>query len=175
LANGKFPRQAPGARRRKNVMGGTVMATQDFDFEFSELTVLSRLASSGRHPNLLVVCNEDAKAFVAGQVAEWCQPPLHICRLPGPLSLSPEGASVVLSDVAKLTLSQQVELFDWMSRNPCTRVVSITSVDIPALINEGAFMEGLYYRLNTVRLDATEGQPVNRPRGLATNGKCLWI
>ncbi len=138
-------------------MGGTVMAMQDFDYEFSELAVLSRLAPAGRQPNLLIVCNERAQAFVARQAAEWCQCPLHIYRLPGPLSLPASAHTLFINDIAALTLSQQIQLFDWMSHHLGTRVVSITSADLPMQILEGGFLEGLYYRLNTVRVDAKGG------------------
>ena len=136
------------------------MAMQDYDFEFSELTVLSRLAPSGRQPNLLIVCGERSRPFVERQAAEWCQAPLHVYRLPGPLNLPAAAHTIFLSDVAALTLSQQIQLFDWMSHHVGTRVVSITSADIPMQILEGEVLEGLYYRLNPVRVDAKGGSDV---------------
>jgi hypothetical protein len=140
-----------------------VVMTQNFDFELSELAVLSRLASSHRQPNLLILCNQDARAFVASQAATWCQAPLHVCSLPGPLTLPKQDATVILNDVATLTLSQQIEVFDWMSYHPAARVVSITSTDVCDLLQEGAFLEGLYYRLNTLRIEAKEQLPLRSP------------
>jgi transcriptional regulator of acetoin/glycerol metabolism len=148
-----------------------MMMSQNFDFEFSELAVLSRIATVQRQPNVLIHCSEDAKAFVASQASEWCRAPFHVCRLPGPLSLPEKGGTVLLNDVATLTLNQQIQLFDWMSGHVTAHVVSITSADICGLIEDGEFLEGLYYRLNTLLVDATEQGPLAASRRLATNGR----
>jgi hypothetical protein len=122
--------------------------------------MLSRLAPAGRQPNLLIVCNERAQPFVTRQAAEWCQAPLYVFRLPGPLNLPASAHTILLNDVSALTMSQQIQLFDWMTHHVGTRVVSITSADLPMQILEGGFLEGLYYRLNTVRVYAKEGRDI---------------
>jgi DNA-binding NtrC family response regulator len=60
----------------------------------------------------------------------------------------------VLNDVSRLTLEQQIMVFDWMNtvgRN--VQVISLTRRCPLAQVQEGAFLEGLLYRLNVVRLE----------------------
>jgi transcriptional regulator of acetoin/glycerol metabolism len=54
-----------------------------------------------------------------------------------------------------MTLGQQLDLFDWLSRKPAdTQVVSVTKAPMTELIEDGRFLEGLYFRLNTVVIRA---------------------
>ncbi len=154
-------------------MNTTMTMAPEFDFDFSELTLLSRFASPDWRPNLLIVCAEMMKESVTKQVAMWCPPPVHVCRMPGPLYLPPTCGTLVLNDLAEMEVTQQLTLYDWMSRNQGTRVISITSADLHGLIRDARFLEGLYYRLNTVRVDAQESRLPLRtwlPRGKI----CLW-
>jgi hypothetical protein len=157
----------------REAMRATMTTAPDFDFDFSELSLLSRFASPDWRPNMLIVCPETMRESATKQVAMWCPPPVHVCRLPGPLDLPPACGTLVLSDVAEMEVPQQLTLYDWMSKNQGTRVISITSADLPGLIRDARFLEGLYYRLNTVRVDAQDSRSSRRtwpPRGKI----CLW-
>ena len=140
-----------------------MMTPQEFDFDFAELMVLSSLSPSNWRPNMLIVCGETSKETAATQVAMWCPGSAHVCRLPGPVDLPSACDTLVLSDVAELDVPQQLVLYDWMSSHHGTRVISITSGDVPALIREARFLEGLYYRLNTVRVDAQQPRSYRTP------------
>jgi transcriptional regulator of acetoin/glycerol metabolism len=60
-----------------------------------------------------------------------------------------------VDDVASLTIRQQVELSDWIQRQRGTiQVISIALQPIGPLVREGRFLEGLFYRLNTVSISA---------------------
>jgi hypothetical protein len=64
--------------------------------------------------------------------------------------------TVVLQDVDRLELSAQRELLAWLDeRGGCVRVISTARGDLFALVMSGEFLDPLYYRLNTIVVDAT--------------------
>jgi hypothetical protein len=152
-------------------MAGTMMAARGFDFDLAELTMLSRLESQDRRPNMLIVCSKSARESVTERAARLGKPPVHLCELPGPLNLPAACGTLLLSDIGAMQVSQQLVLYDWMCQNPGSRVVSITSADLPALIGDAVFLEGLYYRLNTLRMEVQEQHP---PLAAYAGNCSLW-
>lgn len=123
---------------------------------FSEEEWVRALIDQEPHPNLLVVCDGPTPTAVARRVADLCPVPCEHCLVPGELRL-PEcrPGTLVLHDVAALTLEQQLALFDWLTG--CwhgMQVISIASTPLLPLVHSGRFLEGLYYRLNVVYLVA---------------------
>ena len=64
--------------------------------------------------------------------------------------------TLLICDVATLSLDQQRALLSWLD---CavpgqTQVVSTTALELFPLVEHGTFLQTLYYRLNSVRLDA---------------------
>jgi transcriptional regulator of acetoin/glycerol metabolism len=132
-----------------------VMNSPDF-VSSSEYTLLRSLTSRAHRPNLMVVCAQGVATNVISELLETCLPPLHVCVLPGVLDLpdAPSG-TLFLNDAAALTLPQQIELFDWMTRHGrAAQIISVTQANLPAMVRDGRFLEGLFYRLNTVRVQA---------------------
>jgi transcriptional regulator of acetoin/glycerol metabolism len=123
----------------------------------SEASLLQALMSETRRPNLLVVCRRVSVEAAARHIVSYCAPPFHTVSLPGPLDLSGfEGGTLVLADVAMMSLGQQMRLYDWLTATVnCPQVVSISSVPLRPLVDDGRFLEGLLYRLNLIYLDAT--------------------
>ena len=123
---------------------------------FSELLLLLSLSSQQHRPNLLIACSDAALDSAVSQLHALCAPPVHTCVLPGPLVLprKPCG-TLLLHHVEALTLEQQLALYDWMSASRHVQVVSITGAPLLSLVEHGQFLEGLFYRLNTVCLMAT--------------------
>lgn len=132
------------------------MVAEDVVFEFSEPNIVAWL-SEAHCPNVLIQCSDGAGESIAEQIRASCTRPLHLCALPGPLVLPavPQG-SVVLCGVEGLSFIQQLVVNDWLTHRPGAHVVSVTSAPLPALVADGRFLEGLYYRLNVVRVDARE-------------------
>jgi hypothetical protein len=77
----------------------------------------------------------------------------------GPDTALPEPGDVttlLVCDVAILSLDQQRALLSWLDQAAPgqTQVVSTTALELFPLVEHGTFLDTLYYRLNTVRLEA---------------------
>ena len=64
--------------------------------------------------------------------------------------------TMVLNDVGALALHDQIQLLEWLA-TACgrTQVVSTTPSSLLPRVQAGGFIDTLYYRLNTVCVDAT--------------------
>jgi DNA-binding NtrC family response regulator len=123
---------------------------------FSDTSLLQMLSSHRRRPNLMIVNEGASLGSVLEQLSGVCETPLTICRFPGHLDIEPAvRGTVVLGNIEHMTLGQQLQLFDWLSRKDSeTQVVSVTRAPMTDLIEDGRFLEGLYFRLNTVVIRA---------------------
>lgn len=132
-----------------------VVNSPDF-VSFSDIDLLRVVTSGGHRPNLLVDCTSNAAVGVMDRLRTLCGPPVHACQLPGPLDLPPAGfGTLLIHDVSTLTIRQQVELSDWLHRRRgTTQVISIAQNPIAPMVRDGRFLEGLFYRLNTVSISA---------------------
>jgi transcriptional regulator of aromatic amino acid metabolism len=130
----------------------------------SEASLLRSLLSENRRPNLLVECKGVSVEATVRHVVTYCEPPYHTTALPGNLELPAlKKGTVLLADLAMMSLGQQMRVFDWLPRD-CgnLQVVSISSVPIRPLVDEGKFLEGLFYRLNVISLEATKNRAAGR-------------
>lgn len=136
-----------------------VVNSPDF-VSFSDIDLLRVVTSGACRPNLLVDCSDGDAPGVIERLYSLCDQPVHSCRLPGPLDLPARGAgTLLLHDVSALTLRQQVELSDWLQRRRNgLQVVSIAHTPIAPLVCDGRFLEGLFYRLNTVSISAMDSR-----------------
>jgi hypothetical protein len=124
---------------------------------FSDIELLRTLTSCERRPNLLVDCTDRTAAGIVEHLKTMCASPFHHCRLPGTLDLPASGChTLVLHDVGRMTLTQQLAMFDWLQRRGRgIQVVSLTEEPLIDKVRDGSFLEGLFYRLNTISLTAT--------------------
>lgn len=64
--------------------------------------------------------------------------------------------TMVLNDVGSLGLQDQIQLLEWLgTASGRTQVVSTTPSPLLPRVQSGKFIDTLYYRLNTVCVDAT--------------------
>src|SRR6476646_7490839 len=119
---------------------------------FTEGEWLRSLLNDDRRPNVLVVREGPSAATVAARVSSRSTVRVDSCVLPGGFHLPYDRPETfVLHDVSKLTIAQQIALHDWLNDLTArTQVVSITSVPLLPLVNDGQFLESLYYRLNVI-------------------------
>jgi len=74
------------------------------------------------------------------------------------LPAAEQTGTMVLNDVGSLQIQEQIELLEWLaSANGRTQVVSTAPTLLLPRVKSGAFIDTLYYRLNMVCLDATQG------------------
>jgi Sigma-54 interaction domain len=82
--------------------------------------------------------------------AIWC---------PGDRLVLPSAAqtgTLILHDVGAMSREDQRRLLDWLGRaGRRTQIISMTSVPLLPRVHSGAFLDTLYYRLNTVCVDVT--------------------
>ena len=126
------------------------------EVSLSDMPLLRSLTGLGRRPNLLVVCPERDVPPAFDWIRDLLGPPFSLCVLPGPLDLPASGrATLFLHDIAALTLAQQITLHDWLNTGGReVQVVSMTGAQMLPLVESGRFLEGLYYRLNTISMVA---------------------
>ena len=83
-------------------------------------------------------------------VTTWC--PGDTLTLPS----SSRTGTLILHDVGTMTPEEQRLLLDWLDRAAGrTQVVSTTPTPLMPRVKSGAFLDNLYYRLNTVCVDVT--------------------
>jgi hypothetical protein len=105
--------------------------------------------------NLLLIGVEG----VTGEIVEALRPelrePITIWQ-PGERLVLPPAAHVgtlILYDVSALPLADQRRLFVWLQDAVGMQVISTASAPLLPLIGTGAFLDTLYYRLNTACLE----------------------
>ena len=129
----------------------------------AEIALLRTLSAGDARPNVMVMNTHASVDRVVEQLATLCQAPIQVCRFPGTLDLkSVVSGTLVLGDVDRLTIGQQISLSDWLwrTRNDI-QIVSIARAPMMELIAEGRFLEGLFYRLNTIVLRTVDGHDFN--------------
>ena len=123
----------------------------------SQLSEDCRLARAAR-VNLLVIHGN----AVLQDLLEWLtldlQKPIATWCTGERLALPPVAwtRTMILQDVGALTDGDQHRLLDWLDRaRGRTQVVSTTPAPLFPRVQAGAFIDRLYYRLNTVCMDMT--------------------
>ena len=130
----------------------------------ADTPLLVWLASQGRRQHFLVRRPIGRFESVASQLMSFGAPPVRLCRLPGPLPLPADRTgTLVLDDVAALSLEQQIALFDWLGAgrgDVC--VISVTATPLASLVESGGFLDGLFHRLCRAQLDLISPKPFER-------------
>jgi Sigma-54 interaction domain len=109
-----------------------------------------------RRLNVLFTGWHAPREIVMATLQPYLQPPVY-CWVPDTALPAPRDITTLLiCDVATLSLGQQRALLSWLDQTAPgqTQVVSTTALELFPLVEHGTFLETLYYRLNTVLLDA---------------------
>ena len=103
--------------------------------------------------NTVVVGNEDAALGVWTAVWPALQKPIYWVDSDR-LSLPRQSAgTLILQGAHALSRSAQQQLFEWLDRDAgATRVLTATPHSLFPLVEDGSFLEALYYRLNMLLL-----------------------
>ena len=130
------------------------MHSTDF-VQVSGLLLLQWVTLRELRPNLLVTCGHVEIEAITKHLMAFCAPPFHVCPM-GTLRLpSATTGTLFVEGVAELTLTQQIVLNDWISAgHDRVQIVSLTPAPLWPLVENGEFLEGLFFRLNVVCLQA---------------------
>lgn len=81
------------------------------------------------------------------------------CLLPSPIKVK----TLVVRQVDRLVPIRQLDLMRWLDEaaRAGARVVSTTSIPLVERVTAGLFLEGLYYRLNTMVLAAADASAID--------------
>lgn len=133
----------------------TTMHSTEFPWA-TDAPLVRRLTTEDRRVNLLVCCRGRGADRVLETLMAVVRAPFHVCTLPGPLELpSHKTGTFFLENASALTLAQQIRLQDWMSANlGRIQVISVVFDPLYPMVEQGQFLEGLFYRLNVVSLEA---------------------
>ena len=108
--------------------------------------------------NLLLIAPDGVVRFVLESLLLDLQEPIVRWRPGERLVLPPtdESGTLVLHETSALPADDQLRLLDWLERaEGRTQVVSTSSAPLLPRVHAGAFIDTLYYRLNTVCVDVT--------------------
>jgi transcriptional regulator of acetoin/glycerol metabolism len=122
----------------------------------ADAPLVRQLTTGDRRHNLLIRCHSGGADRVLKTLMQSCEPPFHLCTLPGPLALPAQTTGTFfLENASALTLAQQIRLQDWMSGGPGQiQMISVVFDPLYPMVEQGQFLEGLFYRLSVVSLDA---------------------
>ncbi|MGH8638098.1 MAG: sigma 54-interacting transcriptional regulator, partial [Burkholderiales bacterium] len=72
------------------------------------------------------------------------------------LPAADRAGTVVLHEIGRLGIHDQIQVLEWLGQAMGrTQVVSTTSASLLPRVQAGAFIDTLYYRLNTVCVDVS--------------------
>jgi hypothetical protein len=116
-----------------------------------------REALRASHVNLLIIGPDNESAPLLDSLMPYLRTPLREWR--GTLP-PPEPGTLVLRDVSSLQSSEQAMLIDWLNEQGTdVQVVSLDRQPVFPLVERGAFLPTLYYRLNIVSVMAHDVGP----------------
>lgn len=109
------------------------------------------------HHNLLLVGALSATdEMLAAMKRHLREPLLEYRPMPGALVPEPPEGTLILVEVARLDAKQQTQLLQWLDQSDerlRVQVVSTSSEPLFPLVQTGAFLANLYYKLNIVLIN----------------------
>ena len=144
------------ARRQPPVHDSDASAGSDRGCAEQALEVLQLLEK--HRVNLLLMGTSEVVHQVMAGLGERMQQPVAKWSPGQEFVLPPSEATgtIVLNDVGSLPIQEQIRLLEWLtSAHGRTQVVSTAPTLLLPRVKSGAFIDTLYYRLNTVCLDGT--------------------
>jgi hypothetical protein len=111
------------------------------------------------HHNLLLVGTSTATKDMLVAMRPYLRKPVqqYRPRIGAAVPQPPEG-TLILREVARLDSKQQTQLLRWLDHfdeRVHVQIVSTTCKPLFSLVETGAFLPALYYRLNVMRIELT--------------------
>jgi hypothetical protein len=121
-----------------------------------DLAASEWLILRSHRPNVLVTGSVDLIDAVLDTLRPELRCPIHEWSPERTLPRGIDWNTLLIRNVGALSMPQQCELLTWMEEHASRpiQIVSTSPFELLRLVYDGAFLDRLYYRLNTVRLDA---------------------
>jgi len=109
-----------------------------------------------RHPNVLIHGPHDVTGALVDALTPFLRLPIHQVTSGGFVS-PPACGTMILDDVDGLNPEQQQTLLGWLDEHASTetQVISVTPAALHAHVQDGTFLNALYYRLNVIYLEVS--------------------
>ena len=111
--------------------------------------------------NLLLIGPADITGMLLDIVQPHLEAPVAAIRAGEPVTL-PHGrvGTLIVHNVCLLTLAEQAQLSEALNHDlASTQVISTSALSLMPMVEEGRFLDVLYYRLNTIYLDVRDSLP----------------
>jgi two-component sensor histidine kinase len=117
------------------------------------------MAALRSHPNLMLTGETEATESMLHQLRAKLRTPVRECDCRKDLLLPHGGGTLVLRHVGALDPAQQVSLLNWLDmQNDKSQIVSLTAMPLLPSVEQGTFLDRLFYRLNTIHLPDNGGR-----------------
>jgi hypothetical protein len=145
LAAARSSRRAD-VRFRDSAAGASALSDRlsslsiEIDVARRERTNVFLIGSAARCDDVIATLGPDLSA------------PIVVCRARSGLILPPPAmvTTLIVRDVDALVRADQVRLLDWLGHAVAVKVISTATASLLPCIERGAFLDSLYYRLNTI-------------------------
>jgi len=111
--------------------------------------------------NLLLIGPADVTGMLLDVVRLHLEAPVATIRAGEPMTL-PSGhvGTLIVQNVCLLTSDEQTQLNDALDNSLAgTQVISTSALCLMPMMQEGRFLDILYYRLNTIYVDVRDSMP----------------
>jgi hypothetical protein len=128
------------------------------DWRHARAEYLSLLLMGMPRVNILLIGVDGMAWNILGTLLMDLHQPIATWSHGQPFVLPPAGqaGTLILHDLGRLTLDNQLHLLRWLEEAAGrTQVISTASAPLLPSVKSGRFLEKLYYRLNTVCVDLT--------------------
>jgi transcriptional regulator of acetoin/glycerol metabolism len=125
-------------------------------------------------PNVLVIGPDAAIEEALHALVGVSREPVTACRAASPLVLPNPATTgaLILRDVDTLTPNGQRRLMEWLEAAcGATQVLATSTGAVWPLVKAGLFLEALYYRLNVIYIDLTDGESGGGGQAFVTQGE----
>jgi hypothetical protein len=110
------------------------------------------------HPNVHIRAAAPLAMTLITALALGLRQPVHV-QTAWDRAVAPTNGTLVLYGVDALDRREQQQLFAWLdATHAAVQLVSVSTEPIFPLVERGLFLDSLYYRLNTILVDAVEGR-----------------
>jgi glutamate racemase len=134
---------------------GECAVTAASDTSDLDIDITRRMLRRGQARALVVGTERATGAVLRALRADFSAPVFNV-RAGSPLTLPETPATLLIHDVSALDTADQDRLHRWFHLTPPgISVIAVTSEPLFPLVERGAFLADLFYRLNLIVIDVT--------------------